>query len=97
MLQAEQPTVQEKADAPGHLKQEVAWKSLRKVREEQESCDDQECPLYACHTPADVPDGEEMEEESETCQQEQLQRGERGEQEKSQRQSQSQDQKQKVE
>ena len=72
MLQAEQPTVQANGGAPGCLKQEAALKSLREVREVQESCADQDCALNACCAQADVPDGEAMREESQTCEQELL-------------------------
>ena len=60
------------------MKQEAALQSLRGVREGQESCDAQDCTLNACCTQADRPDGEERKEESQTCEQELLQEGDRG-------------------
>ena len=87
-LQAVQLNGQANAE---HLKQEAAQ---REVREQQESYDDQDCAMYACCAQADVRHGVEMMEERETCQQELLQRGKRGEEEKSQNQSQNQSQSQ---
>ena len=90
-LQAVQLNGQANAGKPEHLKQEAAQ---REVREQQVSYDNLDCAMYACCAQADVRHGVEMEEERGTCQQEQLQGGKKGEEEKSQSQSQSQSQNQ---
>ena len=78
MLQAEQPTVQANDGTPGHLKQEAALKSLRRLRKGQESCGAQDCTLNICYAQVDVlPDGEVMREVGQTCEQKLLQNGER--------------------
>ena len=96
-LQAEQLNGQADAGTLEHLGQEAA---LREEREGQESYDDLDSALCACHAQADVQDGEVMREESQTCGQELLSKGKWGktkrtQQSKTKKQTQDQEEREK--